>query len=276
MFKRYSTTPYDGRNLTILSIESISTPQPTDIQADHLRPIFTAVLTPGFNITSDDTETVNALLYSLGFALRLYQDEFTGDSQLPLVLLQGFLAVPIQFATMAWERTNATSGSNGSEFALPADLETTASIAEVTYRAKAKPWTVCVFMVLTAVLLLWCNSILLWILTQKTASPNLSSFVEVDIGSKSTYSTEPPTVDHVELATEVPIQDWSTMLQRAGLGNAGTARVVQSLKDKRLRVAGVDCAADEKSLVLVTTTGTGKDLLAAGDLESLKRGTVYG
>jgi hypothetical protein len=273
MFKRYSTTAYDGRNLTILSIESISTPQPTDIQADHLRPIFTAVLTPGFNITSDDTETVNALLYSLGFALRLYQDEFTGDSQLPLVLLQGFLAVPIQFATMAWERTNATSGSNGSEFALPADLETTASIAEVTYRAKAKPWTVCVFMVLTAVLLLWCNSILLWILTQKTASPNLSSFVEVDIGSKS---TEPPTVDHAESATEVPIEDWSTMLKRAGLGNAGTTRVVQCLKDKRIRVAGVDCAADEKSLVLVTTTGTEKDLLAAGDLESLKRGTVYG
>jgi hypothetical protein len=255
-------------------VESISAPQTTEIQADDLRLIFSTVLTPDFNVTSDNTETVNALLYSLGFALRSYRDEFTADSQLPLALLRGFIAVPIQFATQAWEWTNATSNSNNSQFALPPDMETTASLAELTYRAKAKPWTVCLFMVLTAVLLIWCNSILLWILAQDTAAPNLSAFVEVDIGSKSTFFSMYPQTVGVDHLGDGVVEDWSTMLKRDGLGNAGATSVVQSLKDKRLRVAGVDSERDVKSLVLVTGTATGKDLCAEG-LNSLKRGTLY-
>jgi hypothetical protein len=67
-------------------------------------------------------------------------------------------------------------------------------------------------------LLLWCNSILLWILTQKTAAPNLLSFVEVDIGSKSTFSAARRTVGHDETITDAAVEDWSTMLKRAALG----------------------------------------------------------
>jgi hypothetical protein len=189
IFKRYATTAYNGRNLSIRSVESISAPNPTELNPLDLRTVFTAVLTPGLTNSSDDTEAVDAGLYYIGWALRAYQDEFTDDVELPLTLLRGLLTVPIQFATMAWEWVNATATINTTDFALPQDLETTASTAKITYRAKAKPWTVCVFMILTALLLIWCNSALLWILTQRTAAPNLSEFVEVDIGSKATFSS---------------------------------------------------------------------------------------
>src|SRR5436190_137827 len=99
---------------------------------------------------------------------------------------------------MVCEWINATATTNTTEFALPWDLEIMASVAEVTYRAIAKPWTVRLFIALTMLLLIWCNSILLWILAQDTAAPNLWSFVEVDIGSKSTSSIGTSDVSHGE------------------------------------------------------------------------------
>lgn len=236
--------------------------------------MFSAVLTPGPNATSDDTESVNAGLYYIGWALRAYHDEFTSDPQLPLLLLQGLLTVPIQFSTLAWEWINATSVINTTEFALPPDLETTASRAEVTYRAKANPWTVFVFIALTAILLIWCNCLLLWILAQNTPSPNLSSFVEVDIGSKSTYSSISQ-YDPIQDVQEsmLTVEDFATMLRRAGLGNAENSAVIQCLKDRRIRVAGVGRDENEKSLVLVT--GTGKDLQETENLNRLRRGVIY-
>jgi hypothetical protein len=132
VFKRYATTAYDGRNLSIRSVESISGPQPSELNPVDLRTVFTAILTPGLTNSSDDKESIDSGLFYIGWALRAFQDEFTGDSDLPLTLLRGLLTVPIQFATMAWEWVNATATTNTTEFALPPDLETTASIATTT------------------------------------------------------------------------------------------------------------------------------------------------
>lgn len=275
IFKRYSTTAYDSRNLSIRSVESISVPQPVELDPLDLRTVFTAILTPGLTNSSDDTEAIDAGLYYIGWALRAYQDEFTSDLELPLTLLRGILTVPVQFATMAWEWVNATATTNTTEFALPQDLETTAATAKITYRAKAKPWTVCVFMSLTALLLIWCNSVLLWIVTQKSAAPNLSDFVEVDIGSKSTFSLQTPPELSDGRSGSGELEDWSTTLRSAGLGNAESRSVIQSLKNSNIRVAAVRSSQNEINLVLVTGHEDSKGLEDARNLESPKRGEIY-
>src|SRR5579859_340885 len=66
VFKRYATTAYDGRNFSILSVESISSPEPTYISPIDMRTIFAFVLSPGLNATSDDTEASNSLMYTVG------------------------------------------------------------------------------------------------------------------------------------------------------------------------------------------------------------------
>ena len=92
----------------------------------------TAALTPGLNATSDDTELSNALLFQLGWVLRVYQDNFREADGVALALLRGFLTVPIQFSTLVWVFANATaSPSDIGHFALPPDFETTASAARV-------------------------------------------------------------------------------------------------------------------------------------------------
>jgi hypothetical protein len=113
-----------------------------------------------------------------------------------------------------------------------------------------------------------------WILAQDTAAPNLSAFVEVNIGSKSTSSIGPFDINRSDSGRAVTMEDWSTMLRRAGLGNAETATVIQCIKNKRLRVAGVDCSGDEKRLVLVSGVENSEDLLDDG-FDSPIRGAVY-
>jgi hypothetical protein len=177
---------------------------------------------------------------------------------------------------LAWEWVNATSSSNGSLFALPSDLETTASVAQVTYRAIANQWTVWVFIALTGFLLIWCNCLLLWVLAQSTAAPNSSAFAEVDINSKSTYSSiDQQSIRDEENRFGTVATDFSSMLRGAGLGNAESKAIIQSLKDKILRVAGMDGPGEQKILVLVTGTGTGEDLRNMEGLETLKRGMTY-
>lgn len=276
LYKRYATVAYDSRNLSILSIESVSTPEQTPVDSYAVREIATVVFMPGLNATTDDTEMVNSLLFGMGFALRLYQDEFPNDQLLPLVLLQGFISVPFQFSTTAWQWVNATQGSNDSSiYALPADLETTATISEVSYRAIASKWTICVFITLTGILLIWCNSIFLWILRQKTAIPNSSSFVEVDIGSKSAYPSKSigNLLEDVNTA-QADYQDWSHMLRTAGLGNSESKAIIQRVRDRKIRVVSLKSDANDNFLVLVTAN-EGHDAGRFDSLPMLDRTTRY-
>jgi hypothetical protein len=74
-------------------------------------------------------------------------------------------------------------------------------------------------MSLTAFLLIWCNVVFLWILLQKTATPNSSAFVEIDVGSKSAY----PSGNSLDNYSE-----WSQMLRQSGLDNSESKAIVRS------------------------------------------------
>lgn len=261
-YKRYATVAYDTRNLSILSVESISSPEPVDLRATQLNEIFSAVLTPLMNGSSEDNDLANTLLIETGWALRLFQGDYQSSVQLPLNLLRSFLLVPIQFATVAWMWVNSTQYYTGTTaFALPADLETTAFTANMEYRAVAATWTVAVFIAVVCVLLMWCFLLLLYLLWNSIVAPNTSVFVEIDIGSKS---KNPLNISPPENGI---ITDFSIMLRNVGIGNAESQEILRKLKETRLRLVQMD-----RFLVLVDITGTRNDL---GDLQTLSRTTPY-
>lgn len=265
-YKRYATVAYDTQNLSILSVESISSPELVEIDATQLSEFFSAVLTPLTNGSSEDNDLVNTVLIETGWALRLFQD-FRSSFQLPIDLLRGFLLVPIQFGTTSWMWVNATQYyTNTTAFALPEDLETTAFTANITYRAVAATWTVIAFIIAVSVLLLWCSLLLLYVLRNNVVAPNTSLFVEVDVGSKS---KNPSHIPHFE---DAAINDFSTMLRDAGIGNAESGEILRKLKEKRIRLSQINSERDERFLVLLDITDAGNDL---DDLQSLSQNTAY-
>jgi hypothetical protein len=249
VFKRYSTVAYDAANLSILSVESITTPQVVTINPEQFRTIFSTIFTPAANVTSDDSEMTNALLFQTGWLLRLYEDDFADNSFIPLNFLRGLLTVPIQFTVTALQYVNSTVSAldpESTRYALPDDLKTTASEARSTYRAlSTKRWTVYTLIAVVIVLLLFGNILFALVWTQQLlAVPNVSSFSEVDAISKS----GPP-------LTEQPFQDYCSALRNAGLANASSATIVQGVKRKSIRVVELDgTGGDEKFFFLAVDT----------------------
>ena len=245
VFKRYSTVAYDTANLSILSVESVTAPEVVTIDPQEFRTIFSTAFTPVTNLSSDDTEMTNGLLFQIGWFLRLYQDDFADNNFTPLNFLRGLLTVPIQFTVTGLQYVNSTVSAidpQSTEYALPDDLKTTASTARSTYRAQStKPWTVYTFIAVVVVLLL-CGNILFALVWSKPllAVPNISSFSEVDVTSKSG-----------RLLTQQTLQDYCSALRQAGLGNASSADIVQGVKRKNIRVVEIEGATPEETFFLL-------------------------
>lgn len=269
VFKRYSTVAYDRHNLSILSIESISPPQLVELSAPDYRYLFNSIFTPKANATSVDTEMINSLLYQIGWGLRIVHDEFREDTYSPLSFLRGVLAIPVQFTVTAWQFVNATAFSldpQSSEFALPPDLEVTASSAESTYRAlSTKPWTVYFFMGLVSLLVVYGNLFFVFLYSQRATVPNTSAFAEVDTSSKSAY---PPT----QLVR--PVRDYSSALREAGISNAQTTKIVQALERKRIRLIEMDSALPDEKFLLLAVTAVNSPV-EVENFRSLSTGVIY-
>jgi len=256
-FKRYATVAYDRQNFSILSIESISPPEPVTYDPKDFRSIYSKLLVPPASVTNDDTITVDALLFQLGWLLRLYQDDYGDDKESPLTYLRGFLTIPLQFYTAAFIYANATSARNGIsiegiDLSLPSDLVTKVSAALTRPRAIAKQWTFWVFTGTASVLILWCWSIFVWILKQETISPNISSFAEIDFGSRWFLSNSQRVLGG---NNQSAVEGFQSMLRDKSLGNAKTKDIVEAVKDSILRVAAVqDSTSTENEEVIVLAT----------------------
>ena len=96
-------------------------------------------------------------------------------------------------------------------------------------------------------------------------APNTSLFVEVDVGSKSKNPLNVP-------PENAAVNDFSTMLRDAGIGNAESREILRRLKEKRIRLAQVNSQRHERFLVLFDITRTENDL---DDLQSPSRRTAY-
>jgi hypothetical protein len=272
-FKRYATVAYDRQNFSIISVESISSPELVTYNVSDYHQLFLDLLTPKVNDTSDNAVMVDALLVQLGWLLRLYQDDFAEDQESPVNFLRDMLTIPIQFSTAAWQFANATAQLAPGLYPLPSDMVTTASAARKTPRVMATPWTVYVFISMASALYLWGASVLLWVIRQKPVPPNTSGYSEVDISSKVAcfLSSSHGQSDEVR---GTAIVDFSSVLQREELGNADSSRIAKAMKGKRLRVRALRNHVQNGRhivLVMVNDAVAGDDLELVGGSDSEER-----
>ncbi len=234
VFRQYTTTAYDRLNFSIINVQPVSPPLPVTISPDVFTAIWTKVFDPGSNATSDDAVMVGSFMFELGWYLRLYKDRFGDDGRSPLNLLQNFLAVPIQFSTVALQFSNATLQAEfpgTGFFSIPSDLETTASAAQITPRFIGQLWTVCVFIAICSVLVLYAGGLFGWILFQKPLLTDPSAFPEFDILSKSGCVTEQRLTLH-------------SLAQSRGLTNAGSWKITRAVRKKTGQVVRVWCQGE--------------------------------
>jgi hypothetical protein len=258
IFKRYATVAYDRQNFSILSVESVSPPEPVTYDPSDFRAIYSRTFVPSANKTSDDTIAVEALLFQIGWLLRLYQDDYRDDKETPLTYLQGLLTIPVQFYTAAFEYANATYARNaitleGNYLNVPSDLETEVSAALIKFRVQAKDWTFWVFCGVVSVLTLWCGIIFVWVLSQEAAFPNISSFAEINFGSKWFLPNSQGNLggNSCQSGTEGS----QSMLWAKRLGNAETRAIVKTIEDSMTRVAAKKHSTKNEEVIVLATTG---------------------
>ena len=152
-FKRYAIVAYDPRNFSILSVESVSSPELVIYNASNFQEIFSTLLTPKSNSISIHTLIANSMFFNLGRLLQSYQGYFGYDQQGPVDFLQHMLTISIQFSTVAWQLANLTTATEfrtDEPSLFPSDLETTASAVCITKRVIAAPWTIYTFISITS------------------------------------------------------------------------------------------------------------------------------
>jgi hypothetical protein len=169
-FKRYADTAYRRQDLSIIGVENISPATKEAIVRYKPRDflyIFDKLLTANSSMPADDITMVDATLYEIGWALRLYAELFRDEHDSPETLLKNLLTIPIHFSATAWDLANSTVEKlpgNTLDYALPDELNTTASSANMKLRLRAAPWTVYVFIVLGSSLLVYILTLLVCIL----------------------------------------------------------------------------------------------------------------
>jgi hypothetical protein len=173
LYQRNATVAYAKSNFSILSIESMTDPIPAaneHLVADYEK-VFRLMYPPVKDILSD-VEGVFADLNSIGPDLAYWASVYCVQSEVASAqwlynsgipttitseqdILEGFLAIPVQFGTLLWHFFATES--------LPGSLYTTASSARASYRVRSELWTVLVFAGLTLGLVLWAIICLLYV-----------------------------------------------------------------------------------------------------------------
>jgi hypothetical protein len=193
VYRQNATTAYSRQNLSILHVETTSPPYNYGVTVSLFWSIWDKTFSPASVLTPNDSMMQNAMLLSLNWYLRLFQDRYQNDRETPLEFLQNFISVPIQFSSTALQIANATlQGENITNiFPIPPELEVTASGARVITRFKGQVWTFVLFVTIGGSLVLYCGLILSWILWEKAPLLfNPSSFPTIDFASLSGVQTQ--------------------------------------------------------------------------------------
>lgn len=258
MYKRYATTAYDSKNLSILSIESISAPQPATIAPSDFSLFFDIVFSPiakSLNISNESNDfqiaaTSYTFQYGVSWLLRLYQDEFQTYNDGGLRLLRGFLAVPLQFSTEVLQQMGYSD--------IPSDMKATATLSTTSYRAVIQPWAVWVFGISAVVLNIWSIGCLAWLYFKGPNSPNTSFYPEIDIVSKScSCSTQPRDLlldsQRIPHLPDDGLEDLGKLRRRSCLGNGTSPAVLNTICGKRIYCGAYQSSREgDKMIVLVT------------------------
>ena len=101
--------------------------------------------------------------------------------------------------------------------------------------------------------ILWCAIIFVWILRQETAFPNISSFAEINFGSKWFLPSSPGSLggDSRQSGTG----GFQSMLCAKRLGNAETKAIVKTIEDSMTRVTAKKDSTGNEDVIVLATTG---------------------
>lgn len=228
VYRQNATVAYSRQNLSILHVDFVSSPYTYPISASEFLTIWDKLLDPAQVHQPSDSMMQNSVLFQLTWYLRLYQDRYKYDNQ-PLAYLRNFITIPLQFGTTALQMANATLTANNftNLIPIPADLEVTASGAQIITRFKGKVWTFCIFAAIGGSLILYSGLILGWILFQRPALLfNPSGFPVFDFALLSDSPVRRTQRSIAQLAqTDMP-------------GNPSTCRISSRVRQKRLRLEG--------------------------------------
>jgi hypothetical protein len=103
------TTVYNRKDLAIMSLERISEPQLAELDVQIYRLVWDKVLKPDSNTSGTNLTMINAVTFGTAWVLRLYDDLFPGDVNSPVIYLQNWMAIPLQFTGLCLQYANYTA-----------------------------------------------------------------------------------------------------------------------------------------------------------------------
>jgi hypothetical protein len=184
----------------------------------------------------------------LGWALRLYQDDYKNYPGGPLDVLKSFLTIPIQFSTTAWQLASWDT--------LPSDLNTTGTYATSSSRVLGKEWMLIAFAASAGSLVLSSVLALLWVIVFGPMTPNSSRWPEVDMLARSKIQrTENSDGEELE---GIIIPDLESFARPNSSGNGASSTVRACIRGERVFVGNVGRA------IVVAMKGEGVGVLKAG------------
>jgi hypothetical protein len=185
------TTVYNYNDLSILSVQPTSELQLIELDVKVLRHLWDKVLTPDPNEWGPNITMVNALIFELAFAARLYEEVFPDDSSSPATYLQNWMATPLQFMAAGVATANTTitntllSRIAPGLFAMPANTTTTARSGRLLQRFVARPWTVWLFISSSAFVVGGVGVGLIWMFLNKRPVLKSAGIEAVDIAARA-------------------------------------------------------------------------------------------
>lgn len=102
-------------------------------------------------------------------------------------------------------------------------------------------------------LILWCAIIFVWILREKPAFPNISSFAEINFGSKWFLPNSQGSLGGGSCRSGTG--GFHSMLWAKRLGNAETRAIVKTIEDSMTRVAAKKDLTENEEVIVLATTG---------------------
>jgi hypothetical protein len=181
-FKQYATTDYKREDFSIVNVDLSSEPQIQPLNASDYIAMWEKMFIPTNYSNSNDLTMMRAFTFSLTWMLRLYDDDFPDDTKTPLMQLQNFLAIPLQFMVTCVQFANSSTSDNGSGIlTLPENMHVTAAIGKSDTRLRGKPWAVWTFIGSASLFIVAVGAVLLWMLLQEEPLPESSGYPEIDI-----------------------------------------------------------------------------------------------
>ena len=284
-YKQYTTTSYDRVTFNILHVEpgiaptsndtSSSSPSPSEPIFEPARSLdytetWTKIFVPPNNTLSTtttgnvtkesyDQTMIKSLTYSVTWLLRLYDDVFPDDAYSPILHLQNFMAIPVQFMVtcLVFANYSMPDGTRG-VFELPVDMQTTAATGESTSRFMGVGWVVWLYIGMGGLSLAGVGGVLGWVfwvnmggrkyaegsssegeVRGKGRIPASTGFPELDIagrlgddersGGVHVLDATNPGGSEVSLREFVEREDWQGK-------NASIWTVAKGLRKRRLRL----------------------------------------